>query len=774
MTVSRFDPAVGSLHDLSSALDRVLLWTLPAIRLVVLAVAGAFGLLLGLDGLALVVLLAMSWVLALWPVRFAFPIVAVVLGVVTWYEHSSALTFLSTAAVVSQLRLVRSFLRIGALPIRSVDSPSLFLGRHFLFRALSDRTAASVLLAIDKATCDDRARAAIFIDDCFDRVPVHLQPVLVQCQALVKVGELEFPAALLLSERARELAADAPEEIRGWCALQAGDVLLAAGQLAAAEARWQESLELLRRRRRTRYWATQAELRLIEALTADLADADRCRSGLKALCQVRRSAVRAGNLELLSKAELQLLRLMHRAGNTVGVVKHLEKQCEQTEGRVVLGASVADHATEALLLASLYLDMIENPTRYPDSLRGVDSERYADIADLAECVLRQLSRSTKPLLEAQAFAILARVQSATDRPEAALGNVLKSLNIVQQVRCRLPTARWRTQWLAAHAHTYALALDLASKDDPTLVAELLETIRSQSVPLESARSGGLVRSVFDSMLAITGLPLATAVPGDAGPIVTDDRTILVAGASWVGGDERNVISLDDEIESMVPGGWYWSFAKVSGWVYHAIRTPQGQWHAQRRPAAELDGPFEELTRHLHSELPGEEDPAVWAHIFERLGAALLPSGLLEALRAADDPIRLVVAPTASLVMVPVWALPIGSGRRVLDSAYISHLPAGAHGWRQQVFCKLFAVPDTEHTARIDRALADSMRYQIDPARALRAVQRTELDRWLNGRASVPLVFLAYAYVGLGQPAAPDLGQPELIDRSPSWTISRSS
>jgi hypothetical protein len=462
----------------------------------------------------------------------------------------------------------------------------------------------------------------------------------------------------------------------------------------------------------------------------------------------------------------------------VGVVKHLENQCEQTEGRIVLGASVADHATEALLLASLYLDMIENPTRFPDPLRGADSEGYADIADLAESVLRQLNRSTNPLLEAQAFAILARVQSATDRPGAALGNALESLNIVQQVRCQLPTAQWRTQWLAAHAHTYVLALDLACKDDPTLVAELLETIRSQSVPLESAQSGGLVRSVFDSMLAVTGLPLAAAVPGDAGSIVTDkvqaDRTILVAGASWVGGDERNVIDLDDEIESMVPGGWYWSFAKVAGWVYHAIRTPQGQWSAERRPAAELDGPFEELTRHLRSELPGEEDPAVWACIFERLGAALLPAALHEALRAADDPIRLVVAPTASLVAVPVWALPIGSGRRVLDAAYVSHLPAGAHGGPQQVFCKLFAVPDTEHTARIDRALADSMRYRIDPARALRAVQRTELDRWLNGRESVPLVFLAYAYVGLGQPATPDLGQPELIDRSPSCPISRSS
>lgn len=78
-----------------------------------------------------------------------------------------------------------------------------------------------------------------------------------------------------------------------------------------------------------------------------------------------------------------------------------------------------------------------------------------------------------------------------------------------------------------------------------------------------------------------------------------------------------------------------------------------------------------------------------------------------------------------------------------------------HGGAHHVFCTLFDVPDTAHTSRIDKALVDSMRFRIEPARALRAIQRVELDRWLDGRGSMPLVFLAYTYVGIGQAADAD-------------------
>jgi CHAT domain-containing protein len=91
----------------------------------------------------------------------------------------------------------------------------------------------------------------------------------------------------------------------------------------------------------------------------------------------------------------------------------------------------------------------------------------------------------------------------------------------------------------------------------------------------------------------------------------------------------------------------------------------------------------------------------------------------------------------SLVDAPEW---LGLGAAMVFG--------GAH----HVYCTLFPVLDTEHTTRIDLALVDAMRHNTDPALALRAVQRAELERWEHGHGSVPAAFLAYAYVGFG--AAP--------------------
>ena len=686
--------------DLITAMDRVMLWNSLLVRAIVLTVATCAGLALGIGGWGLGLLLLMAWSQTVWRGRFAFPLVAAILGVVAWYNISALPAFAVTAGVCGLVRLLLWFVRSGIVSIGLVDSPVRFLGRAFLVRARWDRTASSVLLAVAKATYDDRARASIFVDDCIEQAPARLRPVLVQCQALVAAGELEFQQALRLSEQARDLAVSAPAEIRGWCALQSGDVLLAAGQPAAAERRWQESVEHFRRSRRAGFWSTRAELRLIEAQTADLADPERCLLGLRTLHRVRRNAVRAGNLELLVKTERYLLRLMYSAGNTVGVVVHLIQQHEQTGGRGDLGASVADHATETLLLATLYLDIAEHPDRYPEDVQVDESDqsRYDFVGELVDNVLRHLSRSMDPLLEAQAYAILARAQAAKGQPEEALGNALESLNVVQRVRYQLPTAQWRSHWLAAHAHTYALALELSATADATLVAELLETVRAQSIPLESDQSNGFVRAAFDSLLAATGLPLSAALAADALPVTTDplltDRTILVAGASWVGGDDGSTIDLDAELEAMFPQGWYWSFAKVDDWVYHAVRSPAGTWYAERRPFTELEAPLAELLQHLPVEQPDDEglrlaltaeranevmDPSpageVWSRLFADLGRILIPLRLRAALQSADELLRLVVAPTASLVLVPIAALSLGDGRHVLDAAYVAHLPS---------------------------------------------------------------------------------------------------
>jgi hypothetical protein len=98
----------------------------------------------------------------------------------------------------------------------------------------------------------------------------------------------------------------------------------------------------------------------------------------------------------------------------------------------------------------------------------------------------------------------------------------------------------------------------------------------------------------------------------------------------------------------------------------------------------------------------------------------------------------------SLVDAPEW---LGMGAAVI------------HSGAQQVYCTLFKIPDSEHATRIGNALADALQRDLDPPAALRAVQRAELRRWKDSDGSLPLVFLAYAYVGLGQGRGKELLSP---------------
>ncbi|MFD7471552.1 CHAT domain-containing protein [Streptomyces sp. NPDC059837] len=932
--------------DLIAVLERILWWRVLGPRTLVVALALAVCLRTGTPGWAAVAFPAMVWAVTGW--RPARALVLVVPVLIWTARIAPDLLYLALPGVAAAeiVWLMVSLQRTGMLASAPAHSPVRFLGPGFLLRALWDPTAARVVLAVDKATHDDRARTACFAE-AGRGVPRELRPVLVQCRALVEAGRLEFQAAMVLSETARSLAADAPPRIRGWCALHAGDVLLAAGQPAAAEARWREAGDLLAGVQAARYWAAEAELRMGEALTTDLADTERCLEGLRLLCRTRHAAVRTGNLAVLARTEMLLLRLMHEAGNTIGVVEQLLSQHERMEGTVDLGTSVADHAAQTLLLATLYLDIVENPERHPEADR-VDSagrhERYEHAGSLMDGVLRHLSRSRMPLLEAHAYAVLARIQHAVGQREEALGNALESLGAVQRVRYQLPTAAWRAHWVASHARTYALALDLAASD-PALVSELLETVRAQSVPVESDAPGGQLRAVLDALVSSTGLPPGPEGAAGEQRVTTDplltDRTITVGQASFVGGPADGAVDLDGELTVMHPGGWYWSYARVGEWLYHSVRSPEGRWYTERRPHHTFAPAYQDLVMHLPVRLPdvdkpsrrlpgtaltlaGADDPVavepltagqVWARIFDALGAAMVPTVLREALLAAPEPVPLVVAPTGALALVPVCALTLTPQRTVLDVAEVAYLPsvallsqsrrrtlrdappplpgsadgpapalavlapdrspehprqrlrhalrtvpensevvtgplprtalaellaregmaetvlclaghvnvptatdpgssgfrfsdglwglhelyrtdargaphyrmphrvllaacaslglygqpdgghapalldvpewlgvgaAAVHGGARHVYCTLFELVDCEPARRIDLALVDALRHRARPAGALRAVQRAELHRWRNGHGSLPLAFLAYAYVGLGE------------------------
>ncbi|MEU5156155.1 CHAT domain-containing protein [Glycomyces sp. NPDC021274] len=720
----RFRTARGSigLHecDLITALDRALIGQISVVRAILTLIGVAFGLLAALSPPYLVLLALLGWTIIGSGRRLAIIFAAAVLGLVAWREPLQLMVFVPVAVGSVLVRPSITFLRRGFLPVLLRGSPLRFLGPWPAARTLFSQRWAAVALAVDKATHDDRSRATVFIDKGFEGAPAKIKPVLVQCQALVASANLEHQTALRLAEEARRLAASQGETIRGWCALFSGDVLHAAGQLEAAQVHWAQALRLLDDDRRSRYWVTEAKLRTIEALTSDPDDAERCIRGLQVLQPVRERAVRLGDIELVDKTELHLLRLMHAAGNTTGSVVHLARQYDLSKGKVGVGSSIPDYCRQTLLLATLYLEVIDNPSRFPDAEVHEEAGAFAMVAELLDNVLRRLSGSTEPLLEAYTFATLARIQFASKLYDDALGNILESLNIVQQVRYQLPTAAWRSQWVASHAESYGLALDLAVRNRPALVAELLEVVRAQSVPLDRSEESESARSIFDALLASTMLPNVRGIfpraigdegetfeatrvpepqPGHSDPLLTD-KTILVQRASWVGGSVEGAIDLDREIETMVPQGWYWTFARASQWVYHAVRMPTGDWIAERSPYADLEEPLLTLLEHLPSmplypkgpEAPRQQGlmkaPTVgvgaeglvtaremFAQVFGKLGAALLPQALQAALSAASHVVPVAVAPTGVLSVIPICALPIDDRRMVLDVAALVHVPS---------------------------------------------------------------------------------------------------
>lgn len=917
--------------------------------------------LLGLSGSTAVMLAALVWISTGWRLRFAVPAGAL-LAVTVVVQHPTWVLWMWL--VLNLLVATRALLAVygSIVSNEALVSPVAFLGRGYLTRALWDRTAAAVILAIDKATHDDVARAEIFIDAAPDRIPPEIRAVLVQCRALAAAADLEFQSALRLSLEARELADNAPAAVRGWIALQSGDVCNAAGRPEVAQMWWQHAAELLHGVRRARRWAIEADLRRIEALTRDLSDTERCLDGLRLMCNVRTFAIRYGNSALLDRAERHLLHLMvQQADGVVGTVMHLQRKYDTSKGKVVHGLRAAEHADELILLTTNYLNVIADPELYPaaDHVTGRELQaRYAYLAGAMDNALRHLSRSNEPVWEARVYAALARLQRELGLRSAALGNVLESLNIVQRVRYQLPTSRWRDSWMNENAHVYAMALDLAWDTDPALLGELLETVRAQAVPLDTAPvPGGRFGPRLDAL--ITG-PAGSAADAD-GPspsihLLQTDSTILVQQASWVGGTVDSAIDIDQELDAMFPGGWYWSSARVEKWVYHAVRSPSGEWTAYRRSYEEISGSFTDLACNLPVHVAGKEPPddrlagtvfavesgdipvaglsepasVVAQRLFDELGAALLPDILTTVLTATDAPTPLVLAPTGSLLLVPFAALSVTPARSVIDCARITYLPSiallaqrrrqavagtsptplpqgdaghvlavlapdfapehqdqdldnvletrppgaeivtgplrrpelaahlrrmpanwsvlylGGHvvnppndpatmgfrlapskpeltdfdylglrdfyetgpdgralfplpgrvslsgcasighyevapatrvdspewlalaaaiiyGGASHVYCTLFRVPDCEHSTYMDLELVAAMRTSPDPADALREVVRAEMARWRRGDATLPLVYLAYVYVGIGP--APD--RPRLPIARPS-------
>lgn len=658
----------------------------------------------GIPTMQTIVLTVVALAVSGWaPIRAALVAVAAAI----WLAFLAPSMLIWLAAIVFVFRVFRAGLNVLLMGVfaERPSSPLAFLGSFAQSKALVSPLWSSVTLAVDKATSEDRRRTRFFLDAAREHdVDGRFATVLQQCEALACLATPDYQKALALSEHSRTGSPAGDPALAGWLAAQHGDILNAAGESTLAEQAWRDAADLLLSAgRRGAYWWEHTQFRLASVLLSDLNDTARCLDGLRIIYRLRRRGIRRGSHSLIRQTENCMLPLMYQAGNGAGAAAHFSALLARGRetSRSTFGISKAEVATEQVLLAALILDSTDHSEEYSDIFE-IDDRAVAleAAAEAAANALFALHATPAPTITAQAYAVLAEVLRRQGNVDEALGNALAALNIVQHVRYQLPTARWRQNWVARFAATYQLALQLAWPGDAPLVAELLEVVRAQSVPMPPDLGATLLRSSFESLLS-TVAPATPGQPGDAIHIESDpllDSTPLVMGASWVGGDSDAATDFDGIIGDLFPLGWYWSFARVGDHIVHAWRDPQGKWFTARTSYQSIELPLRRLLLALPIQLAGEEslinrllasplfasDPDQTIHgvpasqaldaLFNDL-APSIPPEIRQALSSSQQLHQLVVAPIGSLCLIPLAMLPVDRDRRLMDVATIVHMPA---------------------------------------------------------------------------------------------------
>lgn len=360
----------------------------------------------------------------------------------------------------------------------------------------------------------------------------------------------------------------------------------------------------------------------------------------------------------------------------------------------------AEHRTEEaerLLVAAITTFEAHNMAlENGDALEALAGIYIADHCHLeAEPLLRKALRiyrsrgaeSGIPFCESQ----LALVLRETARPDEALSLALSAINGFDAIRYALDNPVSRDAWAQRQHKAQSLAMEIASeRGDARLVAEVIESARLQIVPApdQSPSVHGAATQQEESGGVPVGLSVVSAQK------LVQIRQVSVAGVSLLAvGDARNAIELMDfATEIGGPGSWWWGTLQVEGQLWWSLVRPDGvvesgsigiakgstaleaveEWY-DALPLAESSEHIAEVVRAgSMSELSREKA------LSDRLGLALLPQSLREALisRSGDDgPLSLVVAPCGLLGRIPIAALGIGDGRRVLETAVVRMAPS---------------------------------------------------------------------------------------------------
>ncbi|BCJ33495.1 hypothetical protein Athai_09980 [Actinocatenispora thailandica] len=591
---------------------------------------------------------------------------------------------------------------------------------------------------LDKAVTDDVYRADRFLDVVAPTAPPVLVPVIAAARAVAACRRGETDLALRLVGRVLGGLNGLPPRCAGWVLLQASDVLVTCGRVAEAETAIERALAGLHPRRDDDWYDQALGRRVMLHLGADGGQA----SVLRDVHRLRLRAVRRADVGLLNVTETWLLRMALLAGDTDGTLRVARAMLPWSRAHTELGVTSEQLAARQVLLAQILL-------------AGADRDRAVDLAFAA---LDALRGTHQPLAEAAARVTIARGLTGTD-PADALAHVLAALRTVQDVRYRLPSAAWRGSWAALHAAAYALALDLAySVADVLLVVELLEAVKSQSVPLpRDARSAERV-AVLDALLntpVLAGDRDASEAGGAADPLHYVPA-VTVARACWSTSGDGHPVDLSPALDAIAPQSWYWSGIVVDGRYYYAVRDPGRGWYVNRKDGAAVLPALDALLDALPVPRPGESDSAAGHRAGagplgrDRTGAgreltvlraaaeALLPPVLRDALAGArpDAPVRLLVGLGGELAALPVAGWPLGPAAdapRLVEHAVVSYTPSIAllaAVPRQPSACRRYPIelallgPDQD-----DRTAAGNrLRHALTPPGSARRQHAGALDK----------------------------------------------
>jgi hypothetical protein len=611
--------------------------------------------------------------------------VAGAVAVSLWWVAAAAFVLTSSVAMYGRVKQPRA-------PVWARGPVFGFLPCSTVLRLLLRRQWSLFATGVDLATSEHADKATLFLDACVD-LDTACQPVVETARAMVALHRGDLGEVVSHAGEALRLAEQAPDSVRGWCAMHRAHILQTTGRDEEAKSVREEALGLLRGRRCRRYrWRIK-----VEQIRHDLAHPDGSLPDLVDRTHgMRRTATRRHDSDLLDQTELWLATLMLHVGNDEGAAWTLRRIVGGEDVRGALHSTLDQTADELLLRASV--DCSGNSAARHDARRD------------ATAALHLLDARRRPLAAAAARLVLARLDERDGDADSALAQSAHALAAVHDAKYLLSSSPWRGRWTWLQIDAYHTTLRVvAARGDSELVAEALELVRGEVLPGTGAKDADLL----GALEAIT----VPAVVSD--PTVREDAAAALGHVSVdsvmrpptvrVGGLQRlpqagtasdgqpvglHTVDLERELLAMAGRCWYWSATTIADTYYWAVRSPKGQWWHGSTPIGA--GSYAERAHsNLRNALPmprpdetEQESPLVREARFPAEYKLLLPSAeaflpppLSHGLQAHehDAPTTLVVSLSASLSHMPIAALPLRSDRdvRVIDHAAVIHVPSWA-------------------------------------------------------------------------------------------------